>query len=161
HRVSYNAASLTTFGERTMTVAYIIHCEQDLPFVEKSLLRPLPSNGFDQWVASRHLDDYHEHDLVELMRASHVILAVVSRHCLTSAGAQMEMALALSIVTPLIVIQSEFLDKSDRRLPEGLWSAPVIDFVESSSGARRELGELLPPVDLNQPNVISRAQRIS
>lgn len=68
-----------------MSVAYIIHCEQDLGFVEKTLIPPLPSNGFDRWVSSQHLGPSTPSlPIAEVMARCHTIVAVLSRAAVDS-----------------------------------------------------------------------------
>ena len=38
-----------------MPTVHAIHTEEDRPFVEKQLIRALPSLGFDRWISSAML----------------------------------------------------------------------------------------------------------
>jgi len=124
-----------------MSIVYVIHSEQDLDYIKGTLLRSLPSNGFDRWVSSSLMTP-------QAMARCRVILAVLSRAVSDSPQVRDEAAIALESRLPVIVVLVDRIGDEDRgRLPQGLWSLPLVDFTEDLSAARDELADLLPPVE--------------
>ena len=132
-----------------MATAYVIHAGSDLEFVEKVLIRSLPSNGFDRWVSSSHPQQRSVRTLAmrDLMEMCQVILVVVSRELLDARSLQDEIAIALGRRRPTIAIRAAPLPEGalDNRLLAAFRLLPAIDFTVPSVVASRELADLMPP----------------
>ena len=74
-----------------MSFAYVIHSDGDLEFVRYTLLRPLPSRGFERWISSALLRraDFAGNP-AKVMRDCGVILAVVSQSAADSTAVRDE-----------------------------------------------------------------------
>jgi subtilisin family serine protease/tetratricopeptide (TPR) repeat protein len=141
-----------------MSVAYIIHCDADLDFVRQTLLRPLPSRGFERWVSSAFLRDLKP---AEVMPSCGVILAVVSRAAAGSASVRAEIEEGRASSTPMIAVQAENLTDEDRaRFPKEVWLLPLVDLCEPDSQSRRQLAALLPPAGTEKTGLSDVAQPI-
>src|SRR5688500_1387097 len=93
--------------EDHMATAYVIHAEEDTPFVKERVLRVLPSNGYDCWMARHHFAGAApERDAItQAMDQCQVILGVVSPAILGSEASIQEIELALASRRLLIVVQ--------------------------------------------------------
>ncbi|HKH46245.1 MAG TPA: TRAFs-binding domain-containing protein [Thermoanaerobaculia bacterium] len=131
-----------------MSIVFVIYSPQDLDFVQGTLLRSLPSNGFDRWVSAAHL-----------MAQCRVILAVISRAAVASPFVRDDIATALDSKRPVIAVLADCIEGEEQaRLPKGLWALPLVDFTEDVSAAREDLADLLPPVGpLAEADELSRA----
>jgi subtilisin family serine protease len=146
-----------------MSIAYVIHCDADLDFVQGTLVRPLPSNGFERWVSSAHLRDRHDLTLSipQVMAVCGVILAVVSRSTADSARVWAEIEAGRASPSPLIVVQAEDLTEGDRtRFPQEVWLLPLLDLRRRGAAARQELAALLPPATVETTALSGIAQPI-
>jgi subtilisin family serine protease len=146
-----------------MSIAYVIHCDADLDFVQGTLLHPLPSNGFERWVSSAHLRDRRDLTLSipQAMAACGVILAVVSRSAADSARVRAEIEAGRASPSPLIVVQAEDLTEGDRtRFPQEVWLLPLLDLRQPGPAARQELAALLPPAAVETTALSGVAQPI-
>jgi endonuclease G len=134
-----------------MPAVYVIHAQGDAPFVREQVLRGLPSNGYDCWLASHHFASAtpDEHALAQAMDQCQAILAVLSPPILGSSTAVQEIDIALAGRRALIVVQIAALNEQDAaRLPARLWALPKVDLtLEDKGEAVRLLAALLPPVD--------------
>lgn len=134
-----------------MATAYVIHAGEDTPFMKERVLRALPSNGYDCWLARHHFADAApERDAIgRAMDQCQVILGVVSPAILGSAASIQEIELALASRRMLIVVQLAPLGELDAaRLPSRLWAMPKVDLaVEGPEEAERLLTALLPPFE--------------
>jgi hypothetical protein len=128
-----------------MATAYIIHAEGDVPFVKQRLLRTLPSNGYDCWLARHHFGapNFEEHQAMDECQA---ILIVLSLAILQSPPSIEEIEIALARRHTMIAVQIEALTEQDgARLPARLWAMPKVDFtVEDEVEAVQLLAALLP-----------------
>jgi subtilisin family serine protease len=143
-----------------MSTAYVIHSERDLRFVEETLVRPLPCNGFDRWVSYDLLNERSDTRLsvAQIMAKSGVIVAVISRAFIESSSVRDETAQALASGRPVIAVRIE-----PDQLPAELSSLQIVDFMPGSEAtAWRALAELLPPPDLRteENGLSSVAKRI-
>ena len=134
-----------------MATVYVIHAEGDTRFVKERVLRRLPSNGYDCWLA-RHLfagAKPEEYAIAQAMDQCQAILMVLSPAILGSPTSSKEIDIALAGRRTLIVVQIAALDEQDAaRLPARLWALPKVDLtVEEEEEAVRLLAGLLPPVD--------------
>jgi endonuclease G len=134
-----------------MATVYVIHAEGDAPFVKQRVLRRLPSNGYDCWLARHHFayDKPEGRRIAQAMDQSLAILIVLSPAILGSPTSSEEIEIALAGQRTLIVVQIAALDKQDaERLPARLWALPKVDLaVEEEEEAVRLLAGLLPPVE--------------
>ncbi len=136
-----------------MATIYVIHDAADRAFVESTLLKPLPSLGFDRWMSS----DGPERDAtarggagIPLCAATIVVVSTGSRD---SEAVRREARLRLQATQPVIAVQ---LDETDpEAVAPGLGARPKIDpgdaitsaAVPMSARVRASLPRLLPPVD--------------
>jgi hypothetical protein len=134
-----------------MPTVYVIHAEGDVPFVKEQVLRGLPSNGYDSWLARHHFAGAtpDEQAIAQAMDQCQTILAVLSPAIFQSSMAAREIDIALAGRRPLIVVQIAALNEQDAaRLPDRLWALPKVDFnLEEKGEAVRLLTALLPPVE--------------
>src|SRR5262245_50186382 len=89
-----------------MAVAYVIHSEEDRPFVEKRLIRPLPALGFDRW-ASRTLTLSATGSRAQqqsAMKSAAVILAVVPASASVNEPFRQEVEAALECFVPIVPV---------------------------------------------------------
>ncbi|MEY2615056.1 MAG: hypothetical protein QOH78_829 [Verrucomicrobiota bacterium] len=134
-----------------MATVYVIYAEGDAPFVREQVLRCLPSNGYDRWLAKHHFAGTipDEHAFAQAMDQCQAILAVLSPAILGSSTVFQEIDVALHCRRPLIVVQIAHLNEQDAaRFPARLWTMPQVDLtLEGKREAVRLLAALLPPVD--------------
>jgi TIR domain len=134
-----------------MATVYVIYAEGDAPFVREQVLRCLPSNGYDRWLAKHHFAGTipDEHAFAQAMDQCQAILAVLSPAILGSSTVFQEIDVALNCRRPLIVVQIAHLNEQDAaRFPARLWTMPQVDLtLEGKREAVRLLAALLPPVD--------------
>ncbi|HEX3526949.1 MAG TPA: hypothetical protein VH988_07765 [Thermoanaerobaculia bacterium] len=133
-----------------MPTVYVIHCAQDLEFIEETLLQSLPCNGFDRWISSDDMRASRAASAVNtrVMAECRAILAVVSRAAAQVPEVRDEAAGALACKTPVVVVLAGAIDAGDRaRFPPGLWSLPRVDFTAGVPAAQSELADLLPPAE--------------
>jgi subtilisin family serine protease/tetratricopeptide (TPR) repeat protein len=125
-----------------MATACVIHAHADTEFVKRHVLRALPSNGYDCWLAGGHTTE-------GAVEPCQVILIVLSPALLRSAMATREIELALASQRTLIVVQIAALGEQEAaRVPARLWALPRVDYaLEGGEEAERLLTALLPPVD--------------
>jgi subtilisin family serine protease/tetratricopeptide (TPR) repeat protein len=148
-----------------MATVYVIHAEGDAPLVQQRVLRGLPSNGYDCWLARHHFASAgpEEHAIVRAMDKCQVILILLSPAILGSPGSMEEIDIALAGRRTLIVVQiAAFGEQGAARLPARLWALPKVDLtVEKEGEAERLLAGLLPPVDGGPETVAPKdAERI-
>jgi endonuclease G len=145
-----------------MATAYVVHSDSDREFVEKTLLRPLPCNGFDQWISSHHFPDQPD-QIARVVASCGVILVVLSKASADSSVVRAELTVSLESPTPTIIIQTDYSraeEQSPAKLPERMWSCPVVEFSGAQGEALLELADLLPALDVNEPKPVQGAQRI-
>jgi subtilisin family serine protease/tetratricopeptide (TPR) repeat protein len=142
-----------------MSIAYVIHSNDDLEFVQNTLLRPLPSRGFQRWISSASLSDPISPSKV--MRACDVILAVVSQSTSDSTSFGEEISEARLIPVPTIVVLANMInDKQRASFPKEVWLLPLVDLCEPDPASWHELTALLPLADHESPEVIHFAKPI-
>ena len=133
-----------------MRTVYVIHAPQDLEFVERTLIAPLPSLGIDGWVSARHLRTAEGGDLMSHARAmasSEAIIAVVSRAAVASADHSGDVAIALRGTRPVIPVRIDDTDMTS--MGARIAALPRVDIGDADVAPpkdhlRRELGALLP-----------------
>jgi endonuclease G len=136
-----------------MATIYVIHDPADRAFVESTLLKPLPSLGFDRWISS----DAPERDGTARGAAGiapcAATIVVVSTASRDSEVVRREAGLRLQATQPVIAVQ---LDETEpEAVAQGLGALPKIDpgdaitraAVPMSARVRASLPELLPPID--------------
>ncbi len=145
-----------------MSIAYVIHCDADLEFVEKTLLRPLPSNGFAYWISSVSRKDRQDLTVDSAMKQCDVIFAVISRAAADSTDLLAEIEKGCGNPTPMIVIQAEALTEQDRlRFPQELWALPLLDLSNAEAKVvRQELSALLPLAEKDDTTVPDVSKQI-
>ena len=128
-----------------MSIAYVIHSDDDLEFVENTLLCPLPSRGFDRWISSSPQLEFPSFVAATRMDECDVILAVVSQSTAEWTHFGSEINLARLSSTPVIVVQATMITDSQRNsFPEEVWLLPLVDLCEPNSASWHELTALLP-----------------
>lgn len=134
-----------------MATAYVIHAEEDTPFVKERVLRVLPSNGYDCWLARQHFAGAApERDAIaQAMDQCQVILGVLSPAILQSPASIQEIEMALASRRMVIAVQMAAFGRQDAaRLPVKLWAMPNVDLaIEGPEEAERLLTGLLPPAE--------------
>jgi endonuclease G len=145
-----------------MSIAYVIHCDADLEFVQNTLLRPLPSRGFERWISSALLRDHPDFYPSRVMRACDVILAVVSPSAAESSTVRDEINEARLSPVPTIVVQADIINDNQRAsFPKEVWLLPVVDLCEPNATSWHELTALLPLADHeSSPALIGVAKQI-
>src|ERR1700738_4678970 len=96
-----------------MATVYVIYAESDAPFVREQVLRCLPSNGYDRWLAKHHFAGPipDEHALAQAMDQCQAILAVLSSAILGSSTVFQEIDDALNCRRPVILVQIAHLNE--------------------------------------------------
>jgi subtilisin family serine protease len=139
-----------------MATIYVIYAEGDASFVREQVLRYLPSNGYDRWLAKRHFASTipDEHTFAQAMDQCQAILAVMSPAILGSPTIFQEVGIALACRRPVIVVQIAHLNEQDAaRFPARLWAMLQVDLaLEEKGEAVRLLAALLPPVERKPPD---------
>ena len=133
-----------------MRTVYVIHAPQDLDFVERTLIAPLPSLGIDGWVSARHLRTPEGGDVMSHERAmasSEVIIAVISRAAVASADHADDVVIALRGKRPIIPVRIDDADMAS--MGARMAALPRVDLGDAYAAPpkdqlRRELGALLP-----------------
>jgi subtilisin family serine protease len=137
-------------GGIEMATVYVIHARGDTPFVKQCVLRQLPSNGYDFWLARQHFTNVkpEEEAIAHSMDQCQAILIVLSPAILGALTSLEEIDISLAGRRTLIVIQTTTLNEQEAaRLPPRLWALPKVDFtVEKEEEGLRLLLDLLPPV---------------
>lgn len=131
-----------------MATVYVIHAEVDKPFVKQHVLRTLPSNGYDCWLAREHFAEPDKQAIARAMDQCKALLVVLSPAILDSQASIEDIEIALARQPTLIVVQIEDLGEGDAaRLPQRLQALTKVDFtLEEEEEAERLLIGLLPPV---------------
>jgi endonuclease G len=141
-----------------MATVYVIHAEGDTPFVKQRVLRGLPRNGYDCWLARHHFAgaEPEEHAIAQAMAQCQAVLIILSPALLGSPMSIEEIGIALAGRRTLIVVQIAALNEQDAaRLPARLWLLPKVDLtVEGEEEAERLLAGLLPPVG-GEPEMVA------
>jgi endonuclease G len=150
-----------------MSTVYVIHAKDDAGFVKEELLRHLPSNGYECWLASHHLARAKpdKQAFAHAMDQCQAILAVLSPAIAGSPTARQEIESALAAPSPLILVQCAALGEKDRAaFPAALWGMPKVDFIlEEKEGKGQAVGllvALLPPAE-GDAEPRKEAERIS
>src|SRR5262249_29219808 len=137
-------------GEIEMATAYVIHAEGDMPFVKQRVLRSLPSNGYDCWLARHHFSgaNLEENTISKAMDECQVICIVLPRAILGSRMSIEEIDTALAGRRTLISVQIAALDEQEgARLAGRLGALPKVALTgEEEVEASQLLAALLPPV---------------
>jgi subtilisin family serine protease len=128
-----------------MATIYVIHDPADRPFVESTLLKPLPSLGFDRWIP-------FDHDDATALEASVAAIVIVSEASTISADVGRAAARAHQARQLLVPIR---LDETEPdAVAPGLGALPTIDLSvlpreaigARTASLRARLPELLPAV---------------
>ena len=136
-----------------MATIYVIHDPSDRDFVESTLLKPLPSLGFDRWISSAVPASAAGGGDRAAIASCAATMVVVSNASRDSDAVHREAALGLHATQPMIPIQ---VDQTEpEAVTPGLGALPKIDpgdaitraAVPLSTRLRAGLPELLPPVD--------------
>ncbi len=136
-----------------MATMYVIHDPADRAFVESTILKPLPSLGFDRWISSAALASATGGGDRAAIASCAAMIVVVSKASRDSEIVRREAALGLQATQPMIPIQ---LDQTEpEAVTPGLGALPKIDPGDAITRAavpmvtrlRAALPELLPPVD--------------
>jgi endonuclease G len=135
-----------------MATIYIIHDAEDRTFVDSTLLKPLPSLGFDRWLSSDLLEPMGDERGAAAVESCAATVVVVSAAARRSETVRREVIRALRATPPLIAIQ---LDQTEpESVAPGLGAMPKIypgDAITSAAvpmaaRVRASLSGLLPPV---------------
>src|ERR1700733_9601697 len=113
-----------------MATVYVICAEADAPSVREQVLRCLPSNGYDRWLAKHHFAGAipEEHALAQVMDQCQAILAVLLPAILGSSTVFQEIDFALDCPRPVLLVQIARLKEQDAaRFPARLWAMPQVD----------------------------------
>jgi endonuclease G len=131
-----------------MATVFVIHAEGDTPFLKQRVLRSLPSNGYDCWLAGSHFAGAKSDAIAQAMDQCQAILMVLSSAIFESPTSSEEIDIALASRRTLVVVQIAAFDKREAaRLPTTLWALPKVDFtMEEGEEAERLLVAMLPPV---------------
>jgi subtilisin family serine protease len=116
---------------------YVIHDRADRPFVESTLLTPLPSLGFDRWISS---DSPTASD--DVRARCQATLVVVSNAAQRSDAVRREASRCLKAPQTLVPIQID--DTAPDMVAAGMSALPSVDRGDEIA---RVLPGLLPPVD--------------
>lgn len=144
-----------------MSIAYVIHSDADLEFIENTLLRPLPSRGFERWISSADLHGYRDLNPSKVMRDCDVILAVVSQSASASTIVRDEINKARLIPVPMIVVQANLIDDNQRAsFPKEVWLLPLVDLCEPNPASWHELTALLPLASHESSELMDLAEPI-
>lgn len=150
-----------------MATVYVIYAGEDAPFLKERVLRGLPSNGYEYWLARPQVAgaDASGHAIVQAMNQCQAVLIILSPALLASTVPLGEIDIALADRRTLIVVQIAALDEQEAaRLPARLWVLPKADFTaeEGEEQAKRLLAGLLPPVGSGgfETRVPANARRI-
>ena len=136
-----------------MATIYVIHDPADRAFVESTLLKPLPSLGFDRWLSPDVPGSPAPVRGTLAIESCAVAVVVVSAAARRSETVRHEAGLALKATQAVIPVQLDETDPDD--VAEGLGALPKIDPGDAITRAavpmwkrlRDGLPELLPPVD--------------
>lgn len=131
-----------------MSLAYVIHAEEDREFVRDTLLTPLAMEGMDRWL-SRHLlgPDASSEAVARAVQSCRVAITVVSRRAAADVRVRDDVEIALERRCPMLVAlfggaEPELV----RRLSERLAARPIVDFGDPKT-AGSTLRSLLPADD--------------
>jgi subtilisin family serine protease len=135
---------------------YVIHDPADRPFVESTLLQPLPSLGFDRWISSD--TPTVDEQLVACCKAT---LVVVSNAAQRSETVRREASRCLKSRQTLVPVQID--DTAPDKVALGMSALPKIDpgdaitraAVPLAARVRSTLPSLLPPLDETDHGVAS------
>jgi subtilisin family serine protease len=145
-----------------MATVFVIHAPADRDFITGTLLKPLPSLGFERWVSATQETD----DVLAGLRNCQAFLVVVS-HAVRESVAVRHLAMqALKAPQPTIAIQLDDTQPGD--VAEGLAAIPKIDpgdeiiraAVPFANRLREGLPLLLPPVESASDPATNRGERI-
>jgi endonuclease G len=142
-----------------MPTVYVIYDRADRAFVETTLLKPLPSLGFDRWISMWDAVDRGAR------AACAATIVVISKAAAESDPVRHEAGKCLKTPQPLVPVQ---LDQTDpENVARGLGSLPKVDpgdeitraAVPLEKRVRATLPQLLPPVD-TEPDASSPASGV-
>lgn len=136
-----------------MAVIYVIHDPADRDVVESTLLKPLPSLGFDRWISSDAAASAGPERAAAAIASCGATLLVVSAASRGSDPVRREVARLLQVAQPMIPVQLD--ETPPEALARGLGVLPKIDpgdaggapAVPMPTRLRDGLLALLPPVD--------------
>jgi endonuclease G len=136
-----------------MATIYVIHDPADRDFVESTLLKPLPSLGFDRWLSPDVLGSAKKARSATGIESCPAVVVVVSAAARRSEMVCQQAGLALKATQSVIPVQLD--DTAPDDVAPGLGALPKIDSgdaiataaVPMSKRLRDRLPELLPPVD--------------
>jgi subtilisin family serine protease len=148
-----------------MATIYVIHDPADRAFVESTLLKPLPSLGFDRWLAPDlpgSTANMRGTPAIESCAAAVVVVSTAARR---SEMVRREAGLALKATPAVIPVQLDQTEPDD--VAEGLGALPRIDpgtaiisaAVPMWKRLRDGLPALLPPADAPVETFTSKAGR--
>ncbi len=130
-----------------MATVYVIHDPADRPFVESTLLPPLPSLGFDRWISSDS-PTASEQALARCKAA----LVVVSKAAQRSETVRRDASRCLKSIQTLVPVQID--DTSPDLVAAGLEALPRVD---RDDEIIRALPGLLPPLEDKDDSWITEA----
>ena len=136
-----------------MATMYVIHDPGDRDFVESTLLKPLPSLGFERWISSAVAASAPGGGDRAAIASCAATMVVVSNAARDSDAVRREAALCLHATQVTIPIQVDQTEPDS--VAQGLGALPKIDpgdaitraAVPLSTRLRAGLPDLLPPVD--------------
>ncbi len=138
-----------------MQVVYIIHAEEDIPFLKEHIFRLLPSNGYEYWLNSDMLGRSEGQDIPRIMKDFQAILFIISPHILQSEKYHDQIKWILtSRLQPIIIQIANLTSQEKSQLPEQLWNRPIVSYhLQSPYEADRLLVNLLPPMSHNRSSL--------
>ncbi|HVG23159.1 MAG TPA: S8 family serine peptidase [Thermoanaerobaculia bacterium] len=146
-----------------MPTVYVIHAEDDRPFVER-LLRILPRHGYERWSSRDSVPAGSDIStaISEAIRESDLVLAVLSRTSMRSESIAAEIDIALHNDRPLIPVWLDAADRREVALAPALRALHGVDFsIEEEGEAERLLAALLPAAEQRSSNAPAYARRIA
>src|SRR5690349_11666715 len=135
-----------------MAAIYVIHAPADRAFVTTTLLRPLPSLGFDTWLAATRAN-------AKAVSRCRAVLVVVSDAARRSPLVRQRSTHVLGLRRHATVIPIRVDETPFEAVAAGLPVLPSIDLAglpgraagDRTSTLRARLPELLPPVPVDGP----------
>ncbi len=124
-------------------IVHISSVMPDLDFVQKRLLRALPSLGFDHWSSSPYRG--RAETIRQTAPPGEVTLVVVSSAAAKSTWFRIDVERALEGDRPVIPILID--DTKPDQVAQGLGARPFVDFRQPFPEAYRNLARLLPARD--------------
>jgi hypothetical protein len=144
-----------------MSTIFVIHDPGDIEFITNTLLKPLPSLGFDRWISSATLPTDHEASAREAIAASQALIVVVSQAARRSDAVSRLSAVAMKVPQPTVPVQIDETEPDS--VANGLGALPKIDpgdemirgAVPLAKRIRDGLPQLLPAAEASSDAVES------